>query len=353
MAFSFFNYIFLGLTTKQKDEIIQHELVHVKQKHSMDLVLFEIQKIVFWFNPYSYMYQKRISEIHEFIADYRSVRKKDRSTFYHSLLAETFAVDKFDFVNAFNKQSLIKKRIIMYSKNKSKEILKIKYFLMIPVFMGMLIYTSCETNSGTGMDDTQNVQKTGHHKVKVRIDVGTVKPDGELVSYKDLTNEEKEVINTLPDRDQFPDAEIYRLKNNELSFYIYKDYKKGFGDENDKNATIVPFGQIEQVPVFPGCEDSDDQKACLIQKITAHVGDSFDASMTKNLGLEPGKKRVYVQFKIDKTGNIVDVKARGPHKELEKEALRVVNSLPKMKPGEENGKKVAVKYTLPITLIVD
>ncbi|MCK4562784.1 MAG: hypothetical protein KAT78_07750, partial [Flavobacteriaceae bacterium] len=52
-AFSFFNYIFLGKTTKQKEEIIKHELIHVKQKHSIDLLFFELQKIVFWFNPYS------------------------------------------------------------------------------------------------------------------------------------------------------------------------------------------------------------------------------------------------------------------------------------------------------------
>ena len=59
-AFSFFHYIFLGKTAYQKEEIIKHELVHVKEKHSIDLLLFELQKILLWFNPYSYLYQKRI-----------------------------------------------------------------------------------------------------------------------------------------------------------------------------------------------------------------------------------------------------------------------------------------------------
>ena len=68
-AFSFFHYIFLGKTAHKKEEIIQHELIHVKQKHSIDLLFFEVQKIVLWFNPYSYLYQNRIADIHEFIAD--------------------------------------------------------------------------------------------------------------------------------------------------------------------------------------------------------------------------------------------------------------------------------------------
>ncbi len=352
-AFSFFKYIFIGKRVQQKDQIIKHELVHVKQKHSLDLLLFEIQKIAFWFNPYSYLYQQRVSEIHEFIADSKSVSKEDKISYFQDLLAEVFQVEKFAFVNAFNKKSIIKKRIIMLTKNSSKENLKFKYLLIIPVLMGMLIYTSCETNSSTGMDDTQNVQKTDYQKIKLRIDVGTVKPDGELVSYKNLTNEEKSVINTLPDKDKFPDAEIYRLKNNELSFYIYKDYKKELGGVNDKNATIVPFGQIDQAPVFPGCEDAEDQGECFVQNITMYIARNFDVDISKNLGLEKGKKRVYVQFKIDKTGNIVDVRARGPHKDLETEAVRVVNSLPQMQPGKENGKQVAVKYTLPITLVVE
>ena len=66
----------------------------------------------------------------------------------------------------------------------------------------------------------------------------------------------------------------------------------------------------------------------MVKKITEHVNSNFNTSLSKNLGLEPGKKRVYVQFKVDKTGKIVDFKARGPHRDLEKEAVRVVNGLP-------------------------
>ena len=75
-------------------------------------------------------------------------------------------------------------------------------------------------------------------------------------------------------------------------------------------------------------------------------------NIAQELGLEPGKKKVYVLFKIDNKGNIADVQARGPHARLEKEAISVVQSLPKMIPAKQRGRAVSVKYTLPITLEV-
>ncbi|MCF6223625.1 MAG: energy transducer TonB [Flavobacteriaceae bacterium] len=116
----------------------------------------------------------------------------------------------------------------------------------------------------------------------------------------------------------------------------------------------VPFAIIENVPVYPGCKGTNEQKKkCMVAKITKLVGRKYNTGLAGDLGLSPGKKRVYVQFKIDKTGKVVDVRARGPHKRLEKEAIRVVNMIPKMTPGKQRGRPVGVKYTLPITLIVE
>ncbi|MCK5677901.1 MAG: energy transducer TonB [Flavobacteriaceae bacterium] len=379
-AFSFFHYIFLGKTARQKEEIIQHELIHVKQKHSIDLLFFEAQKILLWFNPYSYLYQNRIAEIHEFIADAKTVHKKEKSTFYQTLLAETFKVDKLAFVNAFNKQSIIKKRIIMFSKEKSKEILKFKYVLMIPVLMGMLLYTSCEntepdkalskinqkrfikfiTEGYTKNDGTHIEKRVVQTEIEGYFDLyNGLNPGGNEISISDLTNEEKaeylESIMMRKDKSA-TDLKIIEFENGNrmiqqiIDFRERDKYKKS---KDYSNADVVPFAHIDQVPIFPGCEDATDQKKCMVKKITKFVGSNFNTSLSKSLGLAKGKKRVYVQFKIDKTGDIVDVKARGPHKDLETEAIRVISSLPQMQPGEENGKKVAVKYTLPITLVVE
>jgi protein TonB len=115
----------------------------------------------------------------------------------------------------------------------------------------------------------------------------------------------------------------------------------------------VPFAVIEEAPIYPGCKGSKAQrKKCLQEKIKEHVFKKYNIGLAEELGLEPGKKKVYVLFKIDHRGDIVNVQARGPHARLEKEAVRVVQSLPKMKPAKQRGKAVSVKYTLPITLEV-
>ena len=124
--------------------------------------------------------------------------------------------------------------------------------------------------------------------------------------------------------------------------------------EEEEVLEDVPFAIIEDAPVFPGCKGSKaEKKKCLQEKIRKHVTKKYNVDLANELGLDPGKKKVYVIFKISKTGAITDVRARGPHKRLESEATRVVKLLPKMIPGKQRGRAVGVKYTLPITLLVE
>jgi len=115
----------------------------------------------------------------------------------------------------------------------------------------------------------------------------------------------------------------------------------------------VPFSIIEDVPVYPGCKGSKKQlRDCLSKKVQKFVAKKFNVDLAQDLGLTPGKKRIFVMFKIDKNGNISGIRARAPHKRLEAEAKRVVGLLPKMKPGKQRGRPVGVKYSLPISFIV-
>lgn len=143
-AFSFFHYVFLGeqIHPKDRSSILEHEMVHVEQKHTLDLLFFEILRIAFWFNPLIYMYQSRISELHEYIADAKAVKHQNKTEYYNNLLAQVFETQQFSFVNPFFKQSLIKKRITMLSKTKSKQTHILKYALLVPLVCAMLVYTS-------------------------------------------------------------------------------------------------------------------------------------------------------------------------------------------------------------------
>ena len=86
-------------------------------------------------------------------------------------------------------------------------------------------------------------------------------------------------------------------------------------------------------------------------KIAESINSNFNTSIANDLNIS-GRQRIAVQFKIDKTGNVTDVRARAKHPELEAEAMRVVNLLPQMKPGEQKGEKVGVLYSLPIVFDV-
>ena len=87
------------------------------------------------------------------------------------------------------------------------------------------------------------------------------------------------------------------------------------------------------------------------ERITKHVNKKFNTDMAADLGLT-GRQRIAVMFKIDKSGNVTGVRARAAHPALQKEAERVVKSLPKMKPGKQRGKAVTVPYSLPIVFQV-
>ncbi len=125
-------------------------------------------------------------------------------------------------------------------------------------------------------------------------------------------------------------------------------------EEVEEVVEDVSFMIIEDVPVFPGCKGSKAElKKCFSKKVQKHFSRKFDADLPNELGLSPGRKRVFIGFKIDKTGNIVNVNARAPHPKIKSEVIKVMQQLPKMKPGRQRGKPVGVKYSIPFTLIVE
>lgn len=111
----------------------------------------------------------------------------------------------------------------------------------------------------------------------------------------------------------------------------------------------VPFAVVEKVPIWPGCErytSNADIKKCFQEKISKHLLDNFRyPEVALELGIHG---RVFVLFAIDNKGNVSNIRTRGPDRILEKEAHRIISLLPKMKPGQQRNRNVAVPYSLPI-----
>jgi TonB family protein len=276
IAFSFFKSIFLGekVPEREYDSIISHELVHIRQWHSLDLLFFELMRIANWFNPLVYVYQNRIAELHEFIAD-AQVPKTEREAHYELLLSQAFQTQNISFVNQFFKSSLIKKRIVMLKKSKSKKVWQLKYLVLVPLVLGMLFYTSCNQN------ETEDSEKV--------IEATELKESTETVS----------------------------------------------------------FGEIDEVPIFPNCENEEDKRACFNKMMQQHISKNFRyPKKAQELGIQG---RVNTIFTINKDGFIENLRMRGLDTILENEVSRIISKLPKMIPGKQSGEAVNVPFSIPIT----
>mgnify|MGYP001086970890 FL=1 len=175
-------------------------------------------------------------------------------------------------------------------------------------------------------------------------------------SHPDLEKEALRVINLIPKMEpgrQNGEAVstsyllpiIFKVQSDSLS----QSKKNPILNIVDGDNVEVPFSTVQNVPIFPGCDKGNNEarRKCMSQKITKFVQRKFNTDLAGDLGLS-GRQRISVIFKIDKNGDVVGVRARAPHPRLVKEATRVVNLLPKMKPGKQRGKAVVVPYSLPI-----
>lgn len=123
--------------------------------------------------------------------------------------------------------------------------------------------------------------------------------------------------------------------------------------EEEEEEISVPFAIIEHVPVFPGCESLEteaERKSCFNQKIQEHIQRNFNYPKT---ALEMGiSGRVFLQFEIGADGRVKNIRKRGPDRLLEEEAVRIIASLPQMKPGMQRGRPAKVGYSIPINFLM-
>lgn len=142
IAFSFFNFVFIGADAPRRDTMIRHELVHTRQKHSADVIFLELLKIINWFNPCVYLLQNSLKTIHEYIADEQTAAfETDAITYASFLLKNAYGAAGSSLTHSFFNYNLLKKRIIMLNKQRSGNLARLKYLVAVPV-CGILLCTS-------------------------------------------------------------------------------------------------------------------------------------------------------------------------------------------------------------------
>lgn len=329
LACTFNRTIFLGdrLSEAERQQILPHELVHVRQKHSLDLLFFELLKLLFCFNPLVHIYQRRIAIVHEFQADAVVVKQLPRPGYYQQLLNHAFHTQNISFINQFFNHSLIQKRIVMLQKTRSHANAQFKYLVLLPLILLMLTYVSCST-------EEEKPQASAGTEISDQLDALQLS----LEEGQQLTAEDHQKL-----------AQIVRMITQKQG--NSKTTELGMSPEENP----IPFTLVETPPVFADCPETssyDEKKQCFINTLTDIVAKEFDTSIGKSLGLE-GMNKIYVLFKIDGQGQVYGVEARGPHPALEAEGIRVVENLPEIIPATHEGKPVNVIYSLPIAFNID
>lgn len=310
-AFSFFRKIRVNEDLPQKAQIEKHEQTHAQQLHSADVLFFEILSIINWFNPVVYLYQNAIRQIHEFIADEKAIAETENKKEYALLLfSKSFGINPNTLTNNFFNQSLLKRRIQMLQKPKSRKMAILKYGLSVPLFLLAMILSSATISKS-------KVVKVLEKKVEPKHEISSF-----LNSASTKKTNEKNTINTYQD-----------LKT--VSTKLVKDEVNKDTIPSKKDSIV--FTNVEVLPAFPGG----------IQEFSKFLSSNLKyPSEAKKAGIEG---RVFLNFIVEKDGSLSDIKVvRGIGGGCDEEAVRVLSLSPKWNPGVQNGRNVRVSYTIPI-----
>ncbi len=321
--YSFLKYVFVRqslIQSKGYEKMIEHEVEHVKQGHSNDVIFLELLTVFQWFNPFMWMLNRAIRETHEFLADQAVLSKGVSRGEYKLLLLNQFVGGQLVIANNFN-YSLIKKRIKMISKIKSSKIAITKIAFGFLVAAALIVAFACEQKESVIAEKDKS-----EHSVTVTMSGDMLKFDGESDDVDKLIA----IISRNGGTISFVDSTGQKIL-----------IKRPSPVPETKTGSEEVFFVVEEMPEFPGGE------MALRQFIADNVDYPEDAQKNGTQG------KVFVSFVVSKDGSVADAKiVRGVSPSLDAEALRVVISLPKWVPGKQKGQAVNVSYTVPINFVL-
>ena len=352
IPFSFFNNIYLP-NEINNPLILKHEMSHVKNHHSLDVILMEMMISFQWFNPFIYKMKKELQNVHEYIADNEAVENETDKSNYMMLLLQQCTADNFNTVANNFSFLLTKKRISMITQKQKTKRMVMRLLLTLPVFaMLILLNTQCDNpksnDEGNVSKEQVPVEKSeGQGQLSgTVVDRATGKPISTVTVV--LENNGTEVASDRTGTDgryemtSIP-AGTYELKatlggytSTTMKGIVVAAGKFAFMDiyMNQDGDTI--YNVAETMPQFPGGPNA------LMKYLSENTKYPESAKANKIEG------RVFVSFVIEKDGSITNAEVmRGIDKECDAEAVRVVSSMPKWQAGTQNGEAVRCRFTAP------
>ncbi len=308
--FSFLNIIFINdkkMTENDLRRIIAHEKIHIKQYHSFDILLMELVTIFQWFNPFVWPYKKSLQETHEYLADYGVIAQGFSKAKYQLLMFEQHVGMKlFEFANNF-KQSLIKRRLTMMTKNKSKSVARLKFLFVLPL-ASLLVLAFADPKPAESpplqIDETSNAEMYSLDTTSESIQTSDKKKEENLKKkmeklkklaqikdeFKKLSEKEKAIRKEL-------DVVKDPSKKKELKTYLKKvlEKKAQMKEVLEENGALEKASENnlkKELTVLMEKEEA-------IRKKLEKVKDPKKKAELKKLLTDVLEKQQYIKFKVE------------------------------------------------------
>ena len=306
--FSWMHYIVMNRSDYEEHNaaILAHERGHIRLRHSWDLLLVDLLTALQWFNPAMWMLRQDLRAIHEYEADGAVLSQGINARQYQYLLiTKAVSIGGYSIANGIS-HSTLKNRITMMLHKKSQRTSLLKLLALLPI-VGTALALNAETITDYRYEEPQKkIIKKGKKNTTVKTD--TV---NELVVVA-------------------PPAQPQQVEPVEMPNPLKVDQKMDRA-----------FDVVEEMPQFPG------GSSALLEYLAANIRYPKAAYKAGVQG------RVILTFVVEKDGSISGtevVKSVSPL--LDAEAVRVINAMPNWVPGRQNGKVVRVKYTVPVSFML-
>lgn len=380
--FSWMRYIVISETDLKESghHILVHEMAHIHYHHSWDLLLAEACAWLQWFNPAIWLLKQELQNIHEYEADEEVLRQGINAKEYQMLLIKkAVGARLYSIANSFNHSSL-KKRITMMIRKKSNPWARAKYLYVLPLaavtvaaFARPEISKPLDEISSVKVNDLSAVLETYADKnvsnpaEKTKLKMKVVDEKGEpiiaaTVLVANTTN------GTITDENGNFTLEVGSDQSIQVAYIGMSTVTMSVKDclkKADQTIVLTESDTKKDVKVVapaPQAVTSDGQTFSVVEQMPEYPGGMRAGLefMARNLrypakAQEAGKQgRVIVQFVVRKDGSLSDFKVLRPVDPwLDAEAIRVISTMPKWKPGMQDGNPVSVKFTLPVTFMLE
>jgi TonB family protein len=394
-SFSFFKWLVVSHQdyNHHLDTILRHEAVHVRQYHSLDVMLIEIIKTVFWFNPALWFYKKSMQEIHEYLADEQAPNKERYANFLVSYVLHSPIKA---LTNHFFNSSLLKARIKMIYKNRTSRWLLGKYLVIIPVLLLVISLTAARQHAISttlfeeinnpineeNVPDENNDNILESESISAVVENISIKgkisdKNGSPVSNASVIVKNTKIgassdregnfeLNNIPTDSKivvshvsYQTAEV-EVKKSQTKYAItllpadnvYDEIvvvtfplvtsDKTADEKNSSDGSKKEYVIAEQKAEFPGG----------VQEMMKYFGRNIKYPTRAAKANVAGN--VVISFVVNEYGHVQKAEVvKGLGYGLDEEASRVVWSMPKWRPAIQNGESVASQHTVPIKFQIE